>query len=240
MTWSLGVEEQFYILFPLIVVSAVKLAKNNSVWLFGIIVLMSFAFSEWCTSAYLSSSFFLLPSRAWELGVGTLLAAMEIIWGNSWTRYANILVAQQVAGAIGLFLLAIAVCGFDESAHSPGYVTLFPVIGTVIMIWSESSFINKRVIASAPMVFIGTISYSWYLWHWPIMSDTRIIAVDRVNIYLNISAAILSLFVAILSWRFIERPFRRSLYPSCGTAVPTGCLDAVSHPGRARGLSCEV
>jgi peptidoglycan/LPS O-acetylase OafA/YrhL len=212
MTWSLGVEEQFYLFFPFLIIAAARFAPRRIPILIGAVSLASFVFSVWCTKAYPAAAFYLLPPRAWELGVGAMLAALEIDRGvaqtplAAWTRSKS---AHQALAWIGASLLCVAACGFDESTPFPGLMALLPVLGAAALIRAESSFVNRRLLSSRPMAFVGLVSYSWYLWHWPLMSYFRIIVPNTPPVWAMVVIAAAAFGIAVLSWRFVELPFRR-------------------------------
>jgi peptidoglycan/LPS O-acetylase OafA/YrhL len=213
MTWSLGVEEQFYLFFPFLMIAAARLWPRRIPILIGAVSLTSFAFSVWCTKAYPAAAFYLLPPRAWELGIGAMLAALEMdrgAWRTPQTAWARSKAAQQALAWIGVLFLSVAVFGFDESTPFPGLMALLPVLGTAALISAESSFVNRRLLSSRPMVFVGLISYSWYLWHWPLMSYFRIIVPNTPPVWAMVVVAAFAFGVAALSWRYVELPFRHA------------------------------
>jgi peptidoglycan/LPS O-acetylase OafA/YrhL len=212
MTWSLGVEEQFYVFFPFLIIAAARLGPGRIPIVIGAISLASFVFSVWCTKAYPAAAFYLLPPRAWELGVGAMLAAFEIspdAWRTPLIAWVRSKSAQQGLAWIGVALLSTAVFGFDESTPFPGLMALLPVFGAAALISAESSFVNRRLLSSRPMVFVGLVSYSWYLWHWPLMSYFRIIVPNTPPIWAMVVIAAVAFGLAVLSWRYVELPFRR-------------------------------
>ena len=182
-----------------------RVSPKRTVYILGAFTAVSFVFSLWGTRTFPIMAFYLLPSRAWELGAGATLVAWEIIHKkNDDKKWANER-AQDFLGPAGLALLAIAVFGFDASTPFPGYLALLPVIGTVALLASEESAVNRYLLSAKPMVFVGAISYSWYLWHWPMMSYARIIAVGDPAPSLMMGVAGAAFCAAIFSWRLVER-----------------------------------
>lgn len=241
MTWSLGIEEQFYLLFPLVLFLLHKFAKR---YLFPFVAagcLLSFVVCAATVYAYPSAAFYLLPTRAWELGIGVVLAVYEVDRGGPMKLGRA---GASVLGMIGLALILVSAVTFTESTRFPGFTALLPTIGAGCLIIAGTGFVNDKLLASRPMVFIGLISYSWYLWHWPLMSFARIVSGGLLSVPRAALIAIFSFGVAVISHRFIEQPFRRSLTPSArllpkyaalmsilGTAAVTGYIHS-GWPGR--------
>ncbi len=203
-TWSLGVEEQFYVLFPIILTLLARYAKRFAVAIVALIVVASFVLSCLQLPGDPRSTFYLLPARAWELGVGALLAMYPL-------SIARRPVVQQVAATLGLALIAGAVLLYTDRTPFPGPAALPPVLGAALIIWAggtnaERPWVN-RLLSWAPIVFIGQISYSLYLWHWPVLTVARI--VGELTPAGKVGVVALSFVLAVLSWRFVERPFRK-------------------------------
>ena len=206
MTWSLGVEEQFYLVLPFILMTILKIAPRRLFTLVAIVSAASFAVSLWWTWRSPAAAFYLLPSRAWELGAGVLTVMFETRRGDDAGRSRR---GREVLSALGLVILIVAIVGFDDTIPFPGWFALLPVLGTVALLASPESVINRRLLGAAPMVFVGLVSYSWYLWHWPLMSALRIIVPSPVPTPILVGVAVVSFGVAVLSWRFVEQPFRQ-------------------------------
>jgi peptidoglycan/LPS O-acetylase OafA/YrhL len=218
MTWSLGVEEQFYVVFPLLIFAIMRWFPGKTVEVLGLTIVLSFAFSVFSTTAHPVTAFYLLPSRAWELGAGATLAASEIRWAAvSWSRGNAVPWLKQLVGLAGLGALAIAVFSLDSSEPFPGYRAILPVAGTTALIWSGGSIVNRLLLSAKPAVFVGMISYSWYLWHWPLMSYVRIVSVAEAPIWLMTLVGCVAFGFAVLSWRFVEQPFRQMKAKSAKT-----------------------
>jgi peptidoglycan/LPS O-acetylase OafA/YrhL len=210
MTWSLGVEEQFYLFFPCLMLGIGRWAAKQTLAVLALITLVSFLASAWCTYASPAAAFYLLPFRAWELGVGVIVAFIESVRGGGgrWYLLSGSGLLQQVMGFGGLALLGCSIFAFDQSTPFPGFVAVLPVLGTAALIGARSSWINRNVLSWRPVVFVGTLSYSWYLWHWPLMSYVRNVAFDEPTRPVMILAAAFAFCLAVVSWRFVERPFR--------------------------------
>ena len=210
MTWSLGVEEQFYLLFPLLMIILSRFKRRWQFTGLALLALLSLAGSIWGSLHRPVPTFYLLPTRAWELSAGVLLCMFELerphTKGSIRPMVANIL------SAAGLALIVLAVVHFDRTTPFPGGAALLPVFGAVLIIGTRSGLVN-RALSWRPVVFVGLISYSWYLWHWPLLSFVRAVSYAGTSTQLSGLICLLSLGIAILSYWFVERPFRRSTTP---------------------------
>lgn len=200
-TWTLGVEEQFYILFPLLLALLVRfLPRSVLPAITGITILSLIANILASRFGGDTPAFYLLPTRAWELGAGAVLAA--------WRFRSTKETLNSVLALFGAALIVVGLIGFDMPAHIP---TALPVvIGAVLVIWSNSTPTPVSALLSTRLaVGIGLISYSLYLWHWPIIAlggYYRVAPLDSSGAAL----AVIAMFAAAwLSWRYIERPFRQ-------------------------------
>jgi peptidoglycan/LPS O-acetylase OafA/YrhL len=203
-TWSLSVEEQFYLLFPTALILLARFAKKRSLAYLWVAVIVSFVFNIWETWHNSGSAFYSLLPRAWELLLGSLLAMKAFPALKS-------RVAREIAGLVGLGLVALAVSFLSKDTAFPGYSALFPCVGAGLIIYSGEngrSFVNT-ILSFRPLVFIGLISYSLYLWHWPIVVFAKYLLVGELNAAGSAIVILSSLAMAILSYEFIETPFRR-------------------------------
>jgi peptidoglycan/LPS O-acetylase OafA/YrhL len=207
MTWSLGVEEQFYIFFPLSMLILARVPIRVQIWVIGSLASLSLVTSIWGTSYYPWATFYLLPSRAWELAAGVLLAMYEANQPQAENTAAPAVL--HMLSILGLALICVAIGILDTSMPFPGYWALLPVCGAVLIIFAKRGAVN-RMLSWRPVVFIGLISYSWYLWHWPLLSFANIISDRRISTSVGIIIGLLSLGCAALSHRFVEQPFRKS------------------------------
>lgn len=236
MTWSLGIEEQFYLLFPLTLVLLFRFAKRRIPQIVAAGCLASFLLCVLCLRVYPSAAFYLLPMRAWELGLGVLIAVYEVQRVEP-LRLGN--KAAIVLAGLGLALILGSVVIYTQDTPFPGLAALLPTGGTVCLILSRDSFVNRRLLSSRPMVFLGLVSYSWYLWHWPLMSFARIVSDGFLPVSRAALIGVSSLALAVVSYNFVEQPFRRSpvrgglLLPKYGLALVV--LAALSFLGYARG-----
>jgi len=200
-TWSLAVEEQFYLLMPLLL--AVLVRRRISV--VGVLLALaglSLAFSVWQVENNPSAAFYLLPARFWELMLGAVLAAAAI----PAIRSAGL---SGVGVLAGLLAIAVAVFTYDEATTFPGAAALLPCVGTALIIYCGRT-VNpvSTLLGSPPLRRIGLLSYSLYLWHFPLMVFARHLIIrpfTALEIFLLVA---LTFVLAALSWRFVEQPFR--------------------------------
>lgn len=205
-TWSLAVEEQFYLFFPpLLVLLYAWIGPKAAAWGVLGLSLLSLAAAVIMLDVQPSWVFYLIFFRAWELGVGALLALCHLPKiGNPRMRNA--------LGFVGLGAILIPVFLYDSSISFPGLAALPPVLGTAMLIYigahSQKNAVS-RVLSLSILVWFGLISYSLYLWHWPVLAFLRILREDaHLPLTIGLSAAFFSVLLAWLSYRFIERPFR--------------------------------
>ncbi len=212
MTWTLGVEEQFYIFLPLLLLLLRKAPGRTQFFWIGGLAAVSFAASVWTTGHLPGVAFYLLPARAWELGAGVLLAMFEA----NRTSTGSWLPQRVMHGLsiLGIVLIGIAVVIFDHATPFPGYAALLPVLGALLIIAARQGVVNQ-LLSARPIVFVGLVSYSWYLWHWPMLSFARIISdTGTISKLAGAGIALVSFGFAVLSYKFIEYPFRKSATPN--------------------------
>jgi peptidoglycan/LPS O-acetylase OafA/YrhL len=201
-TWSLGVEEQYYVLFPLLLMFV--FARHRK-WLPQIlwgITLASFAASVVLVRIDPGAAFYLLPTRAWELGVGALLAIGAVPPLRN--RYA-----QHAVSLLGGALVLTGILVLTSSTPFPGEAALLPVVGAGALIHAGPNSIGGRLLSLRPMTFIGLISYSLYLWHWPLLVLYKADRPGPLGAHAKVALGLASLTLAVLSWLLIERPARR-------------------------------
>ena len=179
--WSLGVEEQFYLVWPLVLM----LARGRPVILLGAVALASFALAELVNG---SAAFYSMPARAWELALGGLVALrpLPIPRGSSWIGVATVLIACML-----------------PIAHFPGIGALPAVVGSALLIAAIQNGERSALLESKPMVGIGLISYSLYLWHWPALVLGRRMEIEPLAL------VVLAFVLALASYRYVEMPVRR-------------------------------
>ncbi|MEC8429514.1 MAG: acyltransferase family protein, partial [Pseudomonadota bacterium] len=210
-TWSLAVEEQFYFVFPLLFILAHRFFANHKLSFFVLVFIASFVASVMLVDDYPSSTFYLLHTRAWELLVGGLIAIAP-------ARQGVKAGTSELISLIGLAMIVYAIARYDHSTTFPGATALLPTLGTGAIIWANTyhKTMVSKLLSLKVFVTIGLISYSLYLYHWPLIAFTRYQAVGGELDTVHQAFLIVGSFVlAYLSWKFVETPFRKkSLFPT--------------------------
>jgi Predicted acyltransferases len=203
-TWSLAVEEQFYLLFPaLLLLARGRIGDRALMVLFAVGFVASLVLAHWMSTRS-SASFYLLPTRAWELLAGSMLVLIE----RTRPRPAKGVVAA-VAGVVSLLVILASFSLVDAGSRHPGFVTLPLILATMALIWFCGARGPARVMLQwQPMVAVGLISYSLYLWHHPVLSFARLYSINDLAQVERLALVGLSMALAYVSWRFVERPFR--------------------------------
>ncbi|WP_200550483.1 acyltransferase family protein [Kosakonia sp. LAM2021] len=207
--WSLGIEEQFYLLWPVVICLCTK-HRKNLIATIAIIGGASFLIGLWYLNKDFTSAAYYSPdSRAWELLAGAALA-----WLHSRTRSTHqVTFSNNLVASAGLLLLVLGLFLIDKDKTFPGTWALLPVIATTMLIFAQSgNVIARTVLSSRLMVFIGLISYPLYLWHWPLISFAWIINGSEPALNVKIVLMAATFLLAWLTFTVIERPFRKSTY----------------------------
>ena len=229
-TWSLAVEEQFYLFFPLLLVFFKSQSRQRLFGWLACISIISFGASVYGTTFHSGATFFLLPTRAWELLVGCMLAVLPWKLSSRPRRDGTIAVT-------GLLAIIVPIFCYDSNTPFPGLAAIPPVFGAAAVIYATATTrgtLVGRVLSFRPVVFVGLISYSLYLWHWPVIVFVRMYF-GHLGWKQIIFALVCSLTLALLSWKFIETPCRRNTFLPrrrrlFGTAfLLSGATVAVSH-----------
>ena len=207
-TWSLGVEEQFYLIWPVMLLLLFKFKKCKNIPFYGLITIsiISLLFSQYLINIDQQRiSFFSLPSRLWELGLGGILAFNKI------KQPENNKINESL-GILGLVLIAISIFTIKNDSF-PGLMALLPCLGAGLVIFSgnkEKTTITAKILSIRPLVFIGLISYSLYLWHWPIITFYKEYSGQvSLSVATAIIISLISIIISYFSWKFIENPFRK-------------------------------
>jgi hypothetical protein len=202
-TWSLAIEEQFYVVFPLLLWVLYKFVPKKA-WAFvlGAIALVSIF---WAQANYFvdpTANFYQIQYRAWELLTGGLVA----LFVDSLQKIAK---WKNFLSASGLLMLGGSYLFLDDKFAHPGFLTFIPVLGTSLIIaFTAAGSITYRALSFRPVVFIGLISYSLYLWHQPIFAFVRILSPNTLSPLELLPALALTFLLSILTWKFVENPFR--------------------------------
>ena len=213
-TWSLAIEEQYYLLWPLLMLLVFRWAgvaraesamRVRVVWVLAGMLLLSLALCIGTTPDYHNFAFYLLPARVWEFALGGIVGLAGTAFHSRLQRWAEGL------SVLGLSLIVCSVAGLNYRTPFPGWAAIFPVLGSAVLIVgmsaNEHGFV-RRMLAVRPLVFIGLLSYSWYLWHWPLLSIHRIYTLGTLDIPANALLVSLALALAWLTYVWIEHPIR--------------------------------
>ena len=199
-TWSLAVEEQYYVLFPIFLFLAWRMGKNRVFWLIVILAGISLLLSEWGWRNEPKANFYLSPTRAWELFAGSI-AAFVVEKHGVRTNHA--------LSMLGLLAILFSIFFFTEATPFPSVYALAPVVGSVfIVLFATKETLAAKILSTRPFVGIGLISYSAYLWHQPLLAFARIRSTETPSLLLMLMLAALALVLAAFSWKFVEQPFR--------------------------------
>ena len=200
-TWSLAVEEQFYVLFPLFLALTWRFGKRQISFLVVAVAALSLIAAEWASVRFPSASFYLLPTRAWELFLGALVALYM-------SRKTDI-PGNQTLSVLGLTVLALSILAFDEQTPFPGLIALIPTIGVAfIVLYTREGMLVHKALSNRLLVGVGLISYSAYLWHQPIFAFLHHRSIDEPTVGLLLTLIALTFALSWVSWRFVEQPFR--------------------------------
>jgi peptidoglycan/LPS O-acetylase OafA/YrhL len=203
--WSLGIEEQFYLVWPLVLYCAWR-RKYNLLHIVVFLTAASFAANLVLTHLDATAAFYFPLSRFWELGLGCALAVVAA------ASHGRPLLPPRVSRhspVIGVALIGLSLVLFDHKTAFPGFAAVLPTLGALaILIPGEDSWFRNRVLASRPMVCIGLISYPLYLWHWPILSFEAILQSGLPHPIYRMAAVLSSLVFATLTYRYLELPIR--------------------------------
>jgi peptidoglycan/LPS O-acetylase OafA/YrhL len=223
--WSLGIEEQFYLTYPLLLWVIWRL-RCNVLAILAPLVLISFSLNVWQLHINPVSSFFLPQTRFWELWMGGVLASLDMFgkgmgrrfrggWNGITSRFfggeltsLDAAIVPNVISVVGMGLIGAALLLVRERAF-PGWWAALPVGGAALLILAgPGAWINRNILSNRVAVFVGLISYPLYLWHWPILSFARILHGEALSRDEKIAGVVLSLLLSWATWRFVESPIR--------------------------------
>jgi peptidoglycan/LPS O-acetylase OafA/YrhL len=217
--WTLGVEWQFYLLLPVLMLALLRFGRAG-LWL-GLVG--AAGLSAACSLAFPDASFYLLPARIWEFLAG-VLAAITLVPGLQWRLLREAL----ALGGVGLIVAASVM--LDTADPFPGWRALIPCAGAAVIILAGQAgpSLAGRVLSSAPFTYLGRISYSLYLWHWPVIVFLLLgLPAARLDWRLQLGAGVISVVLAALTERFVEEPARRRDWPFARLALVSGAAALV-------------
>lgn len=218
--WSLAIEEQFYILWPLIL----WLSWKRKLSFFSVIIILltsSFVFNLFTVYQNKNAAFYLPQSRFWELLIGSLLAYITNYKTNANSKnfitnflHKNTIVKlEDVISILGIFLIFVAVFLLTKNNNFPGAWALLPTVGAALIIFAgPNAFFNRTILQNNILVWFGLISFPLYLWHWPLLSFAQIIESQTPSIAIKSAAVLLSIILAWLTYYFVEKPIRFKIY----------------------------
>jgi peptidoglycan/LPS O-acetylase OafA/YrhL len=215
--WSLAIEEQFYIFWPMLMYLA-RRGRVNFIAMFAVLGALSFAINLYDIHHDPTAAYYSPVGRFWELMIGSCLAYLRVDRPQILDRFKN---AQSALGAI---FIVVSLVLMNPERDFPGFWALLPTVGTFLLIsGGEHSWINRKILSTGPFVWCGLISYPLYLWHWPLLSFAYIVF-DDISTSKALVLVVLAVAASVLTFLFIERPFRR---PSNGAAKPLALLAAM-------------
>ena len=215
-TWSLGVEEQFYLIWPALLLLSFRYLKEKSIFLLVVIGVTSFFISDYLSHESPQNAFYMLHSRAWELSAGGIVAFL--IDNTNRSRVLN-----TIYSLLGAGLLFYGLFEIDNTMIFPGKNALFPVVGAALLIYSgqQRTFISS-ILKRSPCIFIGKISYSLYLWHWPLIVFFKVTQGNEINLADGCIIFTLTIILSVITYFFVEQPFRsKTVFSGTGEGVGT-------------------
>jgi peptidoglycan/LPS O-acetylase OafA/YrhL len=208
-TWSLSVEEQYYVLFPLFILIFWRFGKGWLIGLLAIIAITSLSVCQWGAYYKPVMTYFLLPTRGWEIAIGAF-AAFFLKQDKGYHKTFS-----QIMSAIGLFMVFISVFLFNKRTPFPSLYTVLPTVGAVVIIlFGKPPTLAGKVLGSQILVGIGLISYSAYLWHQPLLAFTRYVSLSEPSWIIKGFVLLFTFNLAFFTWKYVEQPFKnRVRYP---------------------------
>lgn len=199
-TWSLAVEEQYYVLFPIFLILAWRFGKNRVFWVIVVMAAISLLLSEWSWRNKATANFYLAPTRAWELFAGSIAA---FIVQKQGVQKNNLL------AIVGLAAIIFSIFFYDENTPFPSVYALVPVLGVVLLVlYADKETLAAKILSTKGFVGIGLISYSAYLWHQPLFAFAKIKMLEHPSTIIMFFLSVKSIALAYFSWEYIEKPFR--------------------------------
>jgi len=231
--WSLGVEEQYYLIWPLLLF-LLRRHVRAMIWVILAIAAASFALNIVATTRYPTAAFYLPMTRFWELMIGSGIAYLKRSppyglppLGTDPITARLTAFQQAIVGFIGLALIATTVEVLDPNHPFPGWWALPPTVGTALLVSiSPNSWFNRQILERRPLVYLGLISYPLYLWHWPLLAFLRLYVGGEPSILARVSAVFASIVLASLTYEFLEKRVRH-LRPAHSALRPATILTIV-------------
>ena len=206
-TWSISILVQFYLLFPIFLVISFKYLKKYLIYIFILIFFVSFGLAFWAAKYHAGFNFYILPTRAWEFIAGSIVAYFEITSANLKTNKRM----NPVLSYTGLFLIAYSILFLNNKIVHPSFYTFIPILGICLIIWtSQKNLIITKILSNKLFVRFGLISYSLYLWHYPIFAFANIANFTKENLSVKFLLVFITLIISIISYYFIELPSKNN------------------------------
>lgn len=203
-TWSLAVEEQYYLIYPLLMFYLWRYGRKHLLVILVTLGLISLIFAHYFSTLDPAANFYLLPSRVWELTVGAILAYLELN-----VRRPDNSLKNSIFTCSAFFTLCYCLALFADNTPQPNFITLVPVLATATIIWfSRGNDVIAKLLTTKLLVGIGLISYSMYLWHQPILAFSRLHNFGMLSDYTKLLFIPLTISFSYFTWRYIEAPFR--------------------------------
>ena len=207
-TWSLSVEEQYYLIFPFFLFFFYKTINKKIFIIVTVLIILSLTLNHLNIYKNPELKFYSIHTRIWELLVGSLILFIE-----KTKKIKRFKIQNSFLQNLGILLIIISIFFFNDETKHPSYLTLIPLIGaSLIIIADKNNGLIYKIISSKLFVSTGLISYSLYLWHFPLFAYSRISELSKLGINFKIIICILIIFLSVISYKFIEKPFRDKKY----------------------------